>query len=29
MILELWKQIKRKEFSSIYLLYGKESFLIT
>ncbi len=28
MILELWKQIKRKEFSSIYLLYGKESFLI-
>ena len=28
MIIELWKQIKRKEFSSIYLLYGKESFLI-
>ena len=28
MILELWKQIKRKEFSSIYVLYGKESFLI-
>ena len=28
MILELWKQIKRKEFSSIYLLFGKESFLI-
>ena len=28
MIIELWKQIKRKEFSSIYLLYGKEAFLI-
>jgi len=28
MILELWKQIKKNEFSSIYLLYGKESFLI-
>ena len=28
MIFDLWKQIKRKEFSPIYLLYGTESFLI-
>ncbi|WP_428909187.1 DNA polymerase III subunit delta [Niallia sp. Krafla_26] len=28
MIFELWKQIKRKEISPIYLLYGTESFLI-
>jgi DNA polymerase III subunit delta len=28
LILDIWKQIKRKEFSSIYLLYGTETFLI-
>lgn len=28
MIFELWKSIKRKEFALVYLLYGKESFLI-
>ena len=28
MIFDLWKQIKRKEISPIYLLYGTESFLI-
>jgi len=27
-IFDLWKQIKRKEFSPIYVLYGTESFLI-
>ena len=28
MIEELWKKIKRKDFSDVYLLYGLESFLI-
>ena len=28
MIAELWKQIKRNEILPLYLLYGKESFLI-
>jgi len=28
MIEELWKKIKRKDFSFVYLLYGLESFLI-
>lgn len=28
MALEIWKQIKKKQFSSIYVLYGTESFLI-
>lgn len=28
MIAELWKQMKRNEFSPLYLLYGNETFLI-
>lgn len=28
MIFDLWKQIKAKKFSSLYLLYGPEAFLI-
>lgn len=28
LIEELWKKIKRKEFSPIYLMYGSESFLL-
>ncbi|TKC19978.1 DNA polymerase III subunit delta [Robertmurraya kyonggiensis] len=28
MVLDLWKQIKKKQFSPMYLLYGTESFLI-
>lgn len=28
MVLDVWKQIKKKQFSSIYVLYGMESFLI-
>ncbi|WP_442595052.1 DNA polymerase III subunit delta [Neobacillus sp. D3-1R] len=28
MIMNIWKQIKKKEFSQLYLLYGTESFLI-
>ncbi|MCQ6273616.1 DNA polymerase III subunit delta [Bacillus sp. V3B] len=28
MIFELWKKVKRNEISSMYLLFGKESFLI-
>lgn len=28
MIMDVWKQIKKKQFSQLYLLYGTESFLI-
>lgn len=28
MITEIWKQIKKKQFAQLYLLYGTESFLI-
>ncbi|MDZ5470920.1 DNA polymerase III subunit delta (plasmid) [Bacillus sp. 31A1R] len=28
MVLDVWKQIKKQQFAPIYVLYGKESFLI-
>ncbi|WP_137743857.1 DNA polymerase III subunit delta [Robertmurraya siralis] len=28
MVLDVWKQIKKKQFSPVYVLYGTESFLI-
>jgi DNA polymerase III subunit delta len=28
MIIDVWKQIKKKQFSGVYLLYGTETFLI-
>lgn len=28
MVLDVWKKIKKREFAPIYLLYGKEAFLI-
>lgn len=28
MVLDVWKQIKKKQFAPVYVLYGKEAFLI-